>query len=141
MIGEESPPATPKARLAVVGAHLSGFPLNHQLRDLGARLVTATTTAPSYRLFDLGTTPARPGMVRAPTGGAAVAVEVWELDADGLGTFMARVPAPLVIGSVELADRSVVLGFLCESYGVAGARDITEFGGWRAYLDAMAATG
>ena len=117
----------------VVGAHLSGEPLNHQLLDLGARLVAVTTTAPAYRLFDLGTTPARPGMVREPSGGAAIALEVWEFDAEGLGTFLPRVPAPLAIGSVELADGSTVLGFQCESYALHGARDITEFGGWKAY--------
>jgi allophanate hydrolase len=98
--------------------------------------VTATTTAPEYRLFDLGTTPARPGMVRQRSAGAAIALEVWEFEADGLGTFLPRVPAPLAIGSVELADGSTVLGFLCESYALDGARDITEFGGWRAYRNA-----
>ena len=122
-----------RTRLAVVGAHLSGQPLNHQLLDLGARLVAATTTAPAYRLFDLGTTPARPGMVRVASGGAAIELEVWELDAPGLGAFVPRVPAPLVIGSVEIADGSVVLGFLCEPHALSDARDITEFGGWRAY--------
>jgi allophanate hydrolase len=134
--GEASPPVRRRTRLAVVGAHLSGEPLNHQLLELGARLVTATTTAPEYRLFDLGTTPARPGMVRQRSAGAAIALEVWEFDADGLGTFLPRVPAPLAIGSVELADGSTVLGFLCESYALDGARDITEFGGWRAYRNA-----
>ncbi len=84
-------------------------------------------------MFDLGTTPARPGMVRVPSGGAAIEVEVWELDAAGLGMFVPRVPAPLVIGSVEIADGSSVLGFLCEPHALADARDITEFGGWRAY--------
>jgi len=133
VMGEEGLAVPCRTRLAVVGAHLSGQPLNHQLLDLGARLVAATTTAPVYRLFDLGTTPARPGMVREPSGGSAIELEVWELDAAGLGAFVPRVPAPLVIGSVELADGSVVLGFLCEQYAVHGARDITAFGGWRAY--------
>ena len=122
-----------RTRLAVVGADLSGQPLNHQLLDLDARLVAATTTAPVYRLFDLGTTPARPGMVRVPSGGAAIELEVWELDAPGLGAFVPRVPSPLVIGSVEIADGSVVLGFLCEPHALSDARDITSFGGWRAY--------
>jgi allophanate hydrolase len=133
LTGEASPPVPRRTRLAVVGAHLSGEPLNQQLLELGARLVAATTTSPFYRLFDLGTTPARPGMVRRPSGGAAIALEVWEFDAAGLGTFLPRVPAPLAIGSVELADGSTVLGFLCESYALEGARDITEFGGWRSY--------
>jgi allophanate hydrolase len=138
VVGEAAPPLASRIRLAVVGAHLSGQALNHQLLELGARLVATTTTAPAYRLFDLGTTPARPGMVREITGGAAIAVEVWEFDPAGLGTFMARVPVPLVIGSVELADRSTVLGFLCEPHALSGARDITEFGGWRAYREKIA---
>jgi allophanate hydrolase len=138
LTGEASPPVPRRTRLAVVGAHLSGEPLNHQLLELGARLVEATTTAPAYRLFDLGTTPARPGMVRQLSAGAAIALEVWEFDAASLGAFLPRVPAPLAIGSVELADGSTVLGFLCESYALDGARDITEFGGWRAYRNAAA---
>jgi allophanate hydrolase len=133
LTGEASPAVPRRTRLAVVGAHLSGEPLNHQLLELGARLVVATTTAPAYRLFDLGTTPARPGMVRQRSAGAAIAVEVWEFDAESLGTFLPRVPPPLAIGSVELADGTTVLGFLCESYALDGARDITEFGGWRAF--------
>ena len=133
LLHEENLAVPRRSRLAVVGAHLSGQPLNHQLLDLGARLVAATTTAAAYRLFDLGTTPARPGMVRVASRGAAIEVEVWELDAAGLGAFVPRVPAPLVIGSVEIADGSVVLGFLCEPHALSDAHDITEFGGWRAY--------
>jgi allophanate hydrolase len=133
VMGEQGLTVPRRTRLAVVGAHLSGQPLNHQLLDLGARLVAATTTAPAYRLFDLGTAPARPGMVREPSGGSAIELEVWELDAPGLGAFVPRVPAPLVIGSVELADGSVVPGFLCEQHAVNSALDITSFGGWRAY--------
>jgi allophanate hydrolase len=133
LMGERALPGPRRHRLAVVGAHLSGQPLNHQLLELGARLVASTTTAPLYRLFDLGTTPARPGMVREAHGGAAIEVEVWEFDPPGLGTFLPRVPAPLAIGSVELVDGTTVLGFLCESYALGSARDITSFGGWRAY--------
>ena len=100
-------------RLAVVGAHLSGQPLNHQLLDLRRPAGGATTTAPAYRLFDLGTTPAEARDGAGGTGGAAIEVEVWELDAPGSGR-SCRVPAPLAIGSVELADGSVVPGFLCD---------------------------
>jgi allophanate hydrolase len=132
-------PAVPhRVRLAVVGAHLSGMPLNHQLLELDARLVATTTTAPAYRLFDLGTTPARPGMIRDVERGAEIAVEVWELDPAGVGTFMPKVPAPLAIGTVELADGTTVLGFLCESYALSDAQDITDHGGWRAYQTGVA---
>jgi allophanate hydrolase len=138
-LGNEDPPPGPRwTRLAVVGSHLSGHALNHQLLDRGARLVSTTTTAPVYRLFDLGTTPARPGMIREPSGGAEIAVELWELEPAGLGAFVAGVPSPLVIGSVELVDGSTVLGFLCEPHALSGARDITAFGGWRAYREARA---
>lgn len=120
-------------RLAVVGAHLSGLPLNHQLTDRGARLVAQTQTAPKYRLYAL-TDGRRPGLVRVEEGGAAIACEVWELPADRFGSFVDAVPAPLGIGKVELADGTVVNGFICEPIGVAGARDITEYQGWKAWL-------
>jgi allophanate hydrolase len=137
--GEEELPPDPLAsrplRLAVVGAHLRGQPLHHQLVDLDARWCATTTTAPEYRLFALDTTPPKPGLLRAPDGaGAAIAVEVYALDAASFGAFVAAIPAPLGIGRVVLADGSEVPGFLCEPYGTDGAREITEFGGWVAYL-------
>ncbi|HEX5588037.1 MAG TPA: allophanate hydrolase [Acidimicrobiia bacterium] len=133
-------PATPDTErfgLVVVGAHLSGQPLNHQLTSLGASLVERTTTAPEYRLFALDTVPPKPGLVRVPGDGAAIEVEVWSLDAEGLGRFVAGIPAPLGVGRVVLADGSEVTGFLCEPHVTAGARDITEFGGWRAFLASL----
>jgi allophanate hydrolase len=123
-------------RLAVVGAHLSGEPLNHQLTGAGGVLVRACRTAPAYKLFALpNTTPAKPGMVRTTdgTGGAALEVEVWALSPAAFGDFVARVPAPLCIGSVELEDGTRVSGFLCEAHALLRARDISSFGGWRAY--------
>jgi allophanate hydrolase len=123
-------------RLAVVGAHLSGEPLNHQLTSRGARPVATTTTAPVYRLVALATVPPKPGMIRLdrdePAAGA-IEVEVWELDAAGFGSFVDEVPAPLCIGRVLLADGTDVAGFLCEPLAAEGARDITAFGGWRAF--------
>lgn len=120
-------------RLAVVGAHLSGLPLNHQLTDRGARLVAQTETAPKYRLYALPDG-RRPGLVRVAEGGAAIACEVWELPAVAFGGLVDTIPAPLGIGKVELADGTVVNGFICEPIGVMGARDISEYGGWRAWL-------
>ena len=125
-------------RLAVVGAHLSGQPLNHQLTELGAVLCTRTTTAPEYRLFALDTSPPKPGMLRSPVGrGAAIEVEVWALDEAGLGAFVAAIPAPLGVGKVRLADGDEVTGFLCEPHAVEGAPEITALGGWRAYLSSL----
>jgi len=121
-------------RLAVVGAHLSGQPLNGQLTSRGARLVRTCRTAPLYRLFALpGTRPPKPGLVRGDHG-TAIEVEVWELSAASFGRFVAAVPPPLAIGTLQLEDGDAVPGFLCEEYAVREAPDISAFGGWRAYL-------
>jgi allophanate hydrolase len=123
-------------RVAVVGAHLSGGPLNHQLTSRGARLVATTRTASVYRLVALDTTPPKPGLIRSRAGdpGAGpIEVEVWDLDAASFGSFVDEVPAPLCIGRVLLDDGSDVAGFLCESVAAEGAIDITPHGGWRAY--------
>jgi allophanate hydrolase len=122
-------------RLAVVGAHLSGLPLNHQLTERNARLVWSGDTAANYRLYALpGTNPLKPGLVRVSDRGAAVAVEVWELTSAAFGSFVAAVPPPLCIGSLTLTNGETVKGFLCESVAVDGAEDISHCGGWRAYL-------
>ena len=134
------PAAAPSLAIAVVGAHLSGLPLNGQLRERGAVLREATTTAPAYRLYALpGTTPPKPGLQRSSGGGAAIAVEVWDMPLAAVGSFLALIPPPLGLGSLELADGRFVHGFVCEAHALAGARDITAFGGWRAYLESLAA--
>jgi allophanate hydrolase len=121
--------------LAVCGAHMEGLTLNHQLRDLGGYFLQRTQTSPSYRMFALpGGPPHRPGLVRVPRGGAAIDIEIWALPTDTLGSFVAGIPSPLGIGKVELRNGAEVLGFICEGYAASGAADITEFGGWRAYL-------
>lgn len=119
-------------RVAVCGAHLQGQPLNPQLTSRGARLVQCTRTAPEYRLYALPDGK-RPGLVRVAEDGAAIEVEVWELPGAQFGSFVDGIPAPLGIGKTLLADGSVVAGFICEPSGLDGARDITAFGGWRAY--------
>ncbi|MGK6321740.1 allophanate hydrolase [Sphingomonas sp. DT-51] len=124
-------------KLAVVGAHLEGMPLHWQLTSRDARLVAATTTAPSYRLYAMAnSTPPKPALVHAADG-AAIAVEVYELDVAAFGSFVVEVPAPLAIGSVTLADGSVVKGFVAEPRAIDGAHDITALGGWRAYIDGL----
>ena len=122
--------------IAVVGAHLSGMPLNGELKSFGARFLETAQTAPDYRLFALnGGPPQRPGLLRVPAGqGASIGVEIWALPADGFGRFVAAIPAPLSIGTLMLSDGRSVKGFLAESDGVNGARDISEFGGWRAFV-------
>lgn len=125
--------------ILVVGAHLSGLPLNHQLTDLGGTLVGAVKTADRYRLFALpNTQPPKPGMLAVEDGaGASIKAEVWALSAEGFGKFVAALPSPMCIGSVTLSDGSQVKGFLVESIAVEGADDITAFGGWRAYLESL----
>jgi len=126
--------------IAVVGAHLSGLPLNGQLTERGATLREATTTAPHYRLFALpNTTPPKPGLLRVADGGAAIAVEVWDVPVAEVGSFLALIPPPLGLGSLQLADGRHVHGFICEPHALAGARDVTSFGGWRAFVSAAAA--
>jgi allophanate hydrolase len=121
--------------LAVCGAHMQGLPLNHQLRDRGAYFMQRTRTSPSYRLFALpGGPPHRPGLVRVPSGGAPIEIEIWAVRAEQLGSLVAGIPAPLGIGKVELETGSLVSGFICEGYAASGSADITRLGGWRAYL-------
>ncbi|QES09905.1 allophanate hydrolase [Streptomyces venezuelae] len=124
----------PPLHVVVVGAHLSGQPLNGQLLALGARFVRTTTTASAYRLYALDTEPPKPGLVRVRAGGAAIEAEVWRLPAEGLGALLASLPRPMALGSVELADGGFLPGFLCEPEAVEGAREITAYGGWRAAL-------
>jgi allophanate hydrolase len=127
-------PQAGEIALAVVGAHLSGMPLNGELKSFGARFLESAQTAPDYRLFALGGTPARPGLLRVAAGaGTSIALEIWALPADGFGRFVATVPPPLSIGTLTLADGRAVKGFLVEAEGVAGARDVSGFGGWRAF--------
>jgi allophanate hydrolase len=124
-------------QLAVVGAHLSGQPLHRELVELGARLESSTRSAPRYRLYALaGTVPAKPGLVRVSSGGSAIELEVYRLDAAAFGQFVTGVAAPLGIGNVELDSGEWVKGFLCESIATEGATEISHFGGWRAYLAA-----
>ncbi|MDH6432999.1 allophanate hydrolase [Streptomyces sp. SAI-144] len=126
----------PETRLAVIGAHLTGQPLNPQLLALGARLDRTTTTAPVYRLHALRTTPPKPGLVHVGEGGAEIETEVWKMPAAGLGRLLSTLPRPMALGSVRLADGTDVPGFLCEPSALTDAEDITSFGGWRSYLNA-----
>ena len=139
---EALPPAAPftlgkgSVKVAVVGAHLRGLPLNHELIQRGASLERAARTAARYRLFALpGTIPPKPGLVRESSGdGRAIELEVWRMSTSAFGSFVASIPSPLGIGRIELEDGEWVQGFLCETWALAGASDISQFGGWRAYL-------
>ncbi|MDO9382658.1 MAG: allophanate hydrolase [Hyphomicrobiaceae bacterium] len=136
----ETTPAVParavgRIAVAVVGAHLSGQPLNSQLQERNARLLRTTRTAPGYRFYALAaTTPAKPGLVYDGSGPGNIEVEIWEMDAAAFGSFVALIPSPLGIGTLKLEDGSEVKGFVCEAHAIAGAQDITHFGSWRAWL-------
>jgi allophanate hydrolase len=134
--GEAVSPAPGCVSVAVVGAHLTGQPLNWQLTSRGARLVETCKTAAGYRLYALdGTVPPKPGLVRDESfEGPGIEVEVWAMPEEQLGGFVAGIPAPLGIGSATLDNGSVVKCFICEGYAIAAAEDITSYGGWRNYL-------
>jgi len=127
-------PASGCVWLAVAGAHLTGQPLNHELATRGAQRIKTTKTAPEYRLYALDTVPAKPGLAHVPGEAAhAIEVEVWELTERAFGDFVAHVPAPMTIAMTRLSDGSLVKGFSCEPYALEGAREISEYGGWRAF--------
>jgi allophanate hydrolase len=129
---QQSTPAY--ADLVVVGAHLSGQPLNGELLRRGGTLVGPVSTAAAYRLWALDTSPPKPGLLRVRTGGAPVRGEHWRLPVAAFGALVAGLPAPMTIGSVELDDGRELPGFLVEASAVDDVRDITSHGGWREYL-------
>lgn len=135
-------PAADYVSIVVVGAHLSGMPLNAELVGLGGKFVRRCRTAEDYRLFALpDTTPPKPGLVRSPGhNGSGIEVEVWQLPLTGFGALVSRIPAPLGIGRITLDDASSVSGFLCEQHAVQHAQDVSRFGGWRAYVSFSAGT-
>ncbi len=132
-----APARFPYLPLAVVGAHLSGQPLNGELVALGARLRQATRTAPEYRLYALPDGK-RPGLVCRPGNGAAIEVEIWDVPSGTLGAFLAGIASPLGLGTLSLEAGGTAIGFLCEAYAVEEALDITTFGGWRAWRASQA---
>jgi allophanate hydrolase len=150
-MGARSLPQTPLAALpaclsgdeiaiAVVGAHLSGMALNGELKALGGRLLEQARTAPDYKLYALATTPPKPGMLRVEVGtGSSIELELWALSAGSFGKFVAAIPPPLSIGTIRLADGRGVKGFIVEPAAVNGARDISAFSGWRAFMADAAA--
>jgi allophanate hydrolase len=133
-----APQAPGCIRVAVVGAHLTSMPLNFQLTSRDAVLVEQTTTAASYRLYALpGTVPPKPGLARVEADGSEIIVELWDVPQARFGEFVAEIPPPLGIGNLQLTDGRWVKGFICEPYALDGARDITGFGGWRAFIASL----
>ena len=129
-------------KVAVVGAHLSGMPLNWQLTERKGRHLKTTKTSDCYQLFALpNSTPPKPGLMRVSPGkGVSIEVEIWEMPANEFGSFVALIPAPLGIGTLQLMDGTTAQGFLCESISLEGATNISHLGGWRAYISSVKAT-
>lgn len=114
--------------IAVVGAHLRGQPLNWQLKELAAYFDSTAVTTADYRLFDLDGT--RPGLIRWPTNGRRIEVEIWQVPIDRIGFLLVQIDPPLGLGTIQLDSGRSVFGFLCENHATRDARDITNFGGW-----------
>lgn len=121
---------------AVVGAHLTGMPLNHELTGPGGCRLKTCRTAGDYRLFVLpNSVPPKTGLIREPGfAGNGLEVEVWALPPAAFSNFVQRVPGPLGIGKVTLEDGTSISGFLCEAHAVAAAEEVTALGGLRAYV-------
>lgn len=135
VVQNHMPQSAPSVKLAVVGAHLTGMPLNAQLVERGSRLIGEFHTAPAYKLVDLAnTTPKKPGLFRVGEGGVSIALEVYEIPLTQLGSFLTLVPHPLGLGKIELLNGEWVSGFICEPIAELGARDISKFGSWKKYL-------
>jgi allophanate hydrolase len=133
-----APPLPGSVRLAVVGAHLRGEALNHELLALRARFVRATRTSATYKLYALpNTKPLKPGLTRVASGGSAIEIELWDLSVQAFGSFVSKIPSPLGIGTLECEDGERVKGFLCEAVALQGAEDISRFGGFKAYLSSL----
>lgn len=120
-------------KLVVCGLHMRGFELEHQLLELGAEFVSEVKTAPIYKLYELPGVPQKPGMVRVKQGGTSLKAECYSIPTKNLGFFLKQIPAPLGLGKVVLENNEEVIGFLCETEAVEAAKEITSYGGWRAY--------
>lgn len=128
-------PSFEHLKVAVCGAHLSGMALNHQLTEKGAVLLQKTKTSNNYRFYVLaGGPPYRPGLIRDEENGSQIDVEVWAIPIAKFGAFMASIPAPLGIGTIELESNDWVKGFICEPYAIKTAEEITELGNWREFI-------
>jgi allophanate hydrolase len=124
--------------IAVVGAHLKGFPLYWQLQQRQCRFVGSTQTSNSYKLVALNSTlPPKPGLIRVNEGGSAIWVEIYRMPAREVGSFFALIQHPLGLGSIELGDGQWVKGFICEASASDGSKDISHFGGWKKYMESV----
>ena len=122
-------------KIMVCGAHMQELPLNHQMLDLKASFIEATTTSANYQLYALaGGPPYRPGLVRDSNNGVEIKVEVWSMPVANVGLFIQQIPEPLGLGKVELVNGEQVIGFICQPEGIKTASNISQHRGWRNYL-------
>ncbi len=119
-------------KLAVNGTLMRGLELNQNLLSVGATFAYETVTEPIYRLWSIGDR--YPGMIRVQVGGAAIALEVWDVPDAGIVTILNQEPPGLTIGRIQLANGEAVLGVLAEPYICEGMKEITQWGGWRKYI-------
>ncbi|MFD8229097.1 allophanate hydrolase [Streptomyces massasporeus] len=137
LVGQDTPNlSVPGVPVAVFGAHMSGHPLNAELRATGARLVGALQTSPDYELFALPGTPSLPGLAPGRGNGGAISGEEWLIPPGRLSELAEVVRPPLSLGPVSLADGRSIQGFLTS---VREGEEITQYGGWRRYLAAKSA--
>jgi allophanate hydrolase len=124
--------------IAVAGLHLSGQPLNHQLTSLGSRLKRSCTTSAEYKMYLVKDARGeKPGLIRLSNGkGSAFELEIWEVPLENAGKFIAMIPQPLGIGTLNLHDGTQVKGFICEPCVMEQSEDISRFSGWREYVRA-----
>ena len=118
--------------LAVNGTLMRGLELNPNLLKVGATFVREDATDACYRIWSIDDR--HPAMLRTPGQGGNIALEVWEVPLDGLAQVLLSEPPGLAIGKVVLKDKSIVLGVLGEPFLCEGKREITSYGGWRAYV-------
>ena len=121
--------------LAVNGTLMRGLELNPNMLAAGATFVREDQTDACYRIWSIGDR--HPAMQRTPGAGTSVALEIWAVPPAGLASILNNEPPGLAIGKVALKDGSIVLGVLGEPFLCAGQREITSFGGWRAYTASL----
>ena len=129
--------AEPFVRIAVVGAHLKGLPLHHQLIERDCRFVEKTQTSKHYKFFALtNSQPPKPGLVRSvgAQGASAIEVEIYDMPTSKVGSFFQGISFPLGLGSVELENGTWVKGFVCDAGVVTDSLDITSHRGWRNFI-------
>jgi gamma-glutamylcyclotransferase (GGCT)/AIG2-like uncharacterized protein YtfP len=130
-------PESNTVALAVNGTLMRGLELNPNLTAVGAIFLREDQTVAAYRIFSINDR--HPGMYQVLEGGVAVAVEVWNVPVEGLASILIKEPAGLSIGKVKLQSGDEMLGVLAEVVLCEGQREISQFGGWRAYQAALKA--